>query len=287
MDPLPGHSQALLRWYAAGHRDLPWRRTRDPYAIWVSEIMLQQTQVTTVIPYYERFPGALPDRRRPGRRAPLDEVLALWQGLGYYARARSLHARRAPRLRASTTAISRATARRLRALPGIGDYTAGAILSIAFGLDEVAIDGNVVRVLCRLFDVAADPSAWRHQGALARATPKGSCRRGEAGDYQPGDDGTGRHDLPAQSSACLLCPLAPCCQARALGVQEQRPVPRVPPPGPPSRLCRRCSAARDGRLLLVTAPAQRPAGRAMGVSAGRGAAGYRTQPSALAHSIGG
>jgi len=119
-------ANALLHWYAAGHRDLPWRRTRDPYAIWVSEIMLQQTQVTTVIPYYERFLARFPNIAALAS-APLDEVLALWQGLGYYARARSLHAAARYVCEAHDGKIPRERVA-LRALPGVGDYTAGAIL---------------------------------------------------------------------------------------------------------------------------------------------------------------
>ena len=137
----------MLRWYRAQRRDLPWRRTRDPYHIWVSEIMLQQTQVITVIPYYLRFLERYPTIAALAA-SDLDELLALWQGLGYYARARNLHA--APRSSSASDIRRRLPATRgeLLALPGIGDYTAGAILSIAFGQDIAAIDGNIKRVLC-------------------------------------------------------------------------------------------------------------------------------------------
>ncbi|MGI5918028.1 MAG: A/G-specific adenine glycosylase, partial [Anaerolineae bacterium] len=133
----------LLTWYAAHRRDLPWRRTDDPYLIWVSEVMLQQTQVVTVIPYYERFTARFPTICDLAA-ADLDEVLSLWQGLGYYARAHNLHA--AARIvcaeyggRVPDDAIA------FRALPGIGEYMVAAVLSIAYGHDLAAIDGNVVR----------------------------------------------------------------------------------------------------------------------------------------------
>lgn len=142
---------ALLRWYDRVGRDLPWRRTTDPYHIWVSEVMLQQTRVTTVIPYYHRFLSRFPDPRSLAA-ADEEEVLALWSGLGYYRRARSLrsgaqavmerHGGRVPR---DPTA--------LRDLPGVGRYTAGAIASICFDLEEPILDGNVRRVLSRLFAV--------------------------------------------------------------------------------------------------------------------------------------
>ena len=238
---------ALLRWYAAGHRDLPWRRTRDPYAIWVSEIMLQQTQVTTVIPYYERFLVRFPTVAALAG-APLDEVLALWQGLGYYARARSLHAAARGVCEIYGGLIPRERAA-LRALPGVGDYTAGAILSIAFGLDEVAIDGNVVRVLCRLFDVAEDParSATR---TLLRRHAQGLLPSGQAGDYNQAMMELGATICLPKAPQCLLCPLAPYCRARELGVQEQRPLPRVRAQVP-HRTFAAAVCARERRLLLV------------------------------------
>ncbi|MGH7293472.1 MAG: A/G-specific adenine glycosylase, partial [Polyangiaceae bacterium] len=144
----------LVSWYRRVARDLPWRRTRDPYAIWVSETMLQQTRVETVLPYYRRFLAQLPDVASLAE-APEEQVLALWSGLGYYRRARMLHA--AARALASDRGGRIPDApEQLRRLPGVGAYTAGAIASIAFGRREALVDGNVARVLARLFCVEDD-----------------------------------------------------------------------------------------------------------------------------------
>src|SRR5205823_775886 len=158
--------RALRRWYRAAARDLPWRRTRDPYAIWVSEVMLQQTQVATVRPYYERWMQRFPtvtDLAAAGE----EDVLQVWAGLGYYSRARAL-------LRGAREVVARhggQVPRRtedLKALPGIGPYTAGAIASIAFGLREPVVDGNVTRVLCRIFGLRGDPNAGQLRSELWR-----------------------------------------------------------------------------------------------------------------------
>src|SRR5213082_550316 len=147
-------AQRLIRWQIRhGRHDLPWQRTRDPYRIWLSEVMLQQTQVATVIPYYERFLARFPDVKSLAA-APLDDVLALWSGLGYYARARNLH--RAAR--ACHGSLPRTSAE-LRALPGFGPYTAAAVASLAFGEDVALVDGNVRRVLARAFAVTGDAKA--------------------------------------------------------------------------------------------------------------------------------
>ena len=141
----------LLAWYKENKRDLPWRKTRDPYRIWVSEIMLQQTRVETVIPYYERFLKRFPDVTTLAR-APLDNILKEWENLGYYSRARHLH-------EAARVVVSRfggiipRTRDQLLQMPGVGAYTAGAILSIAFGTPCAAVDGNVIRVIARLFGI--------------------------------------------------------------------------------------------------------------------------------------
>ncbi|MHC5050082.1 MAG: HhH-GPD family protein, partial [Planctomycetota bacterium] len=136
----------LLAWYRRRRRDLPWRRTRDPYAIWVSEIMLQQTRVAAVVPYYERFLRRFPDVGTLAR-ARIDTVLTFWSGLGYYRRARSLHA--AAKVVRREGGLPRAAAG-WRRLPGVGPYTAAAVASIAFGEPVAAVDGNVTRVLSRL-----------------------------------------------------------------------------------------------------------------------------------------
>jgi A/G-specific adenine glycosylase len=147
--------RALLRWYDRERRDLPWRdEAPDPYAVWVSEVMLQQTRVETVIPYYRRWMSRFPDVAALAE-AELDAVLKAWEGLGYYGRARRLH-EGARALRERGGSLPR-TAEDLRSLPGVGAYTAGAIASIAFGADEPAVDANARRVLSRVHDLA-DPT---------------------------------------------------------------------------------------------------------------------------------
>ncbi|MFC1637322.1 A/G-specific adenine glycosylase, partial [Planctomycetota bacterium] len=146
MQLYPRHKEVsplLLKWFRRNARDLPWRRTKDPYAIWVSEIMLQQTQVDTVEPYYHRFLKRFPTVRQLAR-ARLDTVLKLWEGLGYYSRARNLHQAAKTVIRDHDGNVPR-TKQALLSLPGIGRYTAGAIASIAFNEDEPVVDGNVIR----------------------------------------------------------------------------------------------------------------------------------------------
>lgn len=150
---------ALFRWYGGNRRDLPWRRTRDPYAVWISEIMLQQTQVSTVIPYYERFLRRFPDVAALAG-APLDDVLKCWEGLGYYSRARHMHGA-AKEVREKYGGKFPAEYGALRALPGLGDYTAAAVASIAFGVPEPVVDGNVWRVFSRILSIADPPAAGK------------------------------------------------------------------------------------------------------------------------------
>ena len=149
----------VLDWYAAHQRDLPWRHTRDPYRIWLSETMLQQTRVETVIPYFERFLKRFPTVEALAE-ADIDEVLARWSGLGYYSRARRLHAA-AREIQDRHDGEFPQTRDEAEDLPGVGSYTAGAVLSIAYGLDEPLVDGNVRRVLARwLFGVVTTISGW-------------------------------------------------------------------------------------------------------------------------------
>ena len=153
----------LLAWYDAGRRDLPWRRSPDPYRTLVSELMLQQTVVATVVPYFERFVRRFPDLGTLAA-AREDEVLAAWSGLGYYRRARSLH-RAAQLVRERPDTSLPSTYAEPRALPGLGDYTAGAVASIAFGEAVAAVDGNVRRVVARLLDEANPSPAWLRRSA--------------------------------------------------------------------------------------------------------------------------
>jgi A/G-specific adenine glycosylase len=213
----------VLQWYAQHRRDLPWRHTRDPYRIWVAEIMLQQTRVDTVAPYYHRFLQRFPTLADLAA-ASLDQVLKAWEGLGYYARARNLH--RAARLVMNDLeGHLPETTSALQHLPGVGRYTAGAIASIAFGQDEVALDGNLRRVLCRLFGVDDDPlrsSTQRRLEHLARIVLPG----GQAGDFnQALMDLAATICLPADPH-CLLCPLHGVCQAQLEGIQNELPIRR-------------------------------------------------------------
>jgi len=197
----------LLRWYDKHRRDLPWRRTRDPYAIWIAETMLQQTQVATVTPYYERFLRELPTLHAL-HRAPLRRVLALWSGLGYY--------RRAENLKKSAREIMRKFGGHLpgnydalRSLPGIGDYTAGALMSIAFQEPYPAIDGNAHRVLDRLFD-PQDNRELRQVAALL-------VPRTGPGYFNQGLMELGATICIPKEPRCPRCPVAAHCVARATG----------------------------------------------------------------------
>ena len=212
-------SRLLLAWYARGHRELPWRNTRDPYRVWVSEIMLQQTRAQAVIPYYgrflERFPtvGAL-------AAAAEDDVLALWSGLGYYSRARNL--RRAAERIAAAGGFPREYAA-IRELPGIGDYTAAAVGSIAFDLPYAVLDGNVLRVVARVANDASDISSGRTRERFREIAQQWLDPR------QPGHFNQALMELGAtvclpRNPLCLVCPLAAGCRARQEGTAAQLPV---------------------------------------------------------------
>jgi A/G-specific adenine glycosylase len=278
--PITGIRRSLLSWYGRAARDLPWRRTRDPYRIWVSEIMLQQTQVDTVIPYYERFLLAFPTVEALAA-APLDDVLKLWENLGYYSRARHLHA-------AAGQVVGewhgRLPARRsdLLRLPGVGPYVAGAVASIAFGEPVPAIDANVRRVVARLFAVREQLS-----------TPVGERRLEELAtslvhDARPGDFNQALMDLGAvvctpRRPACDGCPLAHLCEARRQGLAETLP---LRTPRKPKRQVREVAAIirnRAGEVLVVRRPSRgllgglwRFPGGAVGPREGRSAAVART-----------
>jgi A/G-specific adenine glycosylase len=217
-------SSALLDWIATGRRDLPWRLTRAPYAVWISEIMLQQTQVASVTPYFERWMIRFPSVRALAE-APLDDVLKAWEGLGYYARARNLHAA-AREIVAQHGGEVPADRKALLHLPGIGRYTAGAILSLAFGRSEPILDGNVRRVLCRVDDIADEPKApaterwlWARAEVLVKAAPTG-----KAGDLNEALMELGALVCTPGKPDCAACPLAQWCLAHARGVETARPV---------------------------------------------------------------
>jgi A/G-specific adenine glycosylase len=211
----------LLAWWDAGHADLPWRRTHDPYAIWVSEIMLQQTQIATVIPYYERWLTRFPTVQDLAA-ASLDEVLKLWEGLGYYSRARNMHV-------AAQTIVEEwncrfpPTAAQLQTLKGIGRYTAGAIASIAYDEPVPVLDGNVIRVLSRITDLPDDVTTTatkKHMWQLAADL----VPIDRPGEYNQALMELGQTICLTQNPRCLLCPLAQFCMARQRGTQSERPV---------------------------------------------------------------
>ncbi len=215
----PAFAKLLIEWYRAGHRDLPWRRTEDPYRIWVSEIMLQQTRAQAVIPYYERFVERFPTVEALAASKE-DEVLALWSGLGYYSRARNL--RQAAIGIASSGGFPR-TYDEIRALPGVGDYTAAAIASIAFGLPHAVLDGNVLRVVARMENDAADISAARTRERF-REVAQGWLDRRHPGPFNQALMELGATVCLPRNPLCLVCPLRDACRARTEGTAAQLPV---------------------------------------------------------------
>jgi len=240
----------LLDWYRQNARRLPWRDHPDPYVIWVSEIMLQQTRVETVIPYFQNWIQRFPTVEALAT-APLQDVLNLWEGLGYYSRARNLH--QAARIVVDTYhGCLPQDAAALRSLPGIGRYTAAAIASIAFGQDEPALDGNIRRVLSRFFNL--DTPAKSTQGEkLLWELARQNLPPGQAGDYNQAIMDLGATICTPSSPDCPNCPLSPSCQAFALGLQEQRPV-TTPKPKIPHHTVAAAVIQRRGRTLIVQRP---------------------------------
>jgi A/G-specific adenine glycosylase len=194
----------LLTWYRKNARDLPWRRTRDPYAVWLSEVMLQQTQVKVVLPYYERFLARFPTVESLAE-ALLSDVMAIWSGLGYYRRAGSLH-RTAKIVVARYGGQMPDTARDLERLPGIGRYTAGAIMSIAYGKPAIALDANAKRVLSRLF--------LEREERRIEATAKGFLPRKNAGEFNQALMELGAVVCCPQRPSCASCPVIEFCRAK-------------------------------------------------------------------------
>ena len=212
-------TSAILQWYAANGRDLPWRRTRDPYAIWLSEIILQQTRIAQGQAYWERFMARFPDVESLAA-ASEDEVLRLWEGLGYYSRGRNLLA--AARQIATAGAFP-STLEGIRDLKGVGDYTAAAIGSIAFGLPAAVVDGNVYRVLSRYYGIdtpVGSTAAKKEFTALAQSLLPAD----RPGDFNQAMMDFGAIQCTPASPACLTCPLAATCVALREGRVESLPV---------------------------------------------------------------
>ena len=247
----PGFYQALLGWYRESRADLPWRKAPTPYHVWLSEVMLQQTQVETVIPYYERFLRAFPTIEALAR-ASLDDVLKQWEGLGYYSRARGLH-QAAGIIVAEYGGRLPADVESLRSLPGIGPYTAGAIASIAFGIAAPLVDGNVTRLFTRLLDLDADInlSATRKQlwSIAADWLPQD-----QPGDYNQALMEIGRQICKPRKPQCQACPLRVYCRSFAAGTVAQRPVRSRRAPIPHYDVA--AGLIRDGqdRLLIARRP---------------------------------
>jgi A/G-specific adenine glycosylase len=247
-DPLIG---PLLAWYGAHRRVLPWRDVADPYAVWISEVMLQQTQVATVTPYFLRWMVRLPDVAVLAA-AELQDVLALWRGLGYYARARNLH-RAARHIVAACGGELPRTRDGLAAIPGIGPYTAGAIASIAFGEPVPAVDGNARRVLARLLAVEGDP----RRGASARAIAAHAARLvpcGAPGAWNQALMELGARVCVPRAPRCDVCPVADPCRARQTGRQREIPA-RSPRPAPREAHVFACVLRHpDGAVLVARRP---------------------------------
>ncbi len=219
-------TRRLARWYRTARRSLPWRKTREPYPIWLSEVMLQQTTVEVVKPRWERFLRRFPTVEALAR-ADARAVLAEWSGLGYYARARNLH--RAARAVAAAGSFPR-TFDGLRALPGVGAYTAAAVASISFGVAEPVVDGNVVRVLCRLHGLRLDPKAPATL-ARVRALARPLVPARDPGTHNQAVMELGALVCTPRAPRCGACPLRALCRAAASGKPEGFPrKPRRPPP---------------------------------------------------------
>ena len=295
--------RGLAAWYARGHRDLPWRRDRDPYRILVSETMLVQTTVAAAAPYFERFLARFPTVEALAGAAEAD-VLKAWEGLGYYRRARGLHeaARAIARDHGGLVPDDPAS---LRALPGVGRYIAGAVLSFAFDQPAAIVEANTQRVLARLLawdeDIAKSISQKRLWQASERLVPEVG-----AGDFNQALMELGATTCTPRDPSCLICPIAAECRARALGLQDRLPL--KAPKAPPLEVVEACALVRrDGRLLVVQRgpvglwagfwefptvhvsgadPAGRAPGRAEGLAEGVGRlTGVQVAEAGLAHSV--
>ncbi len=248
---MPRLSTLLLGWYKASKRALPWRDHPDPYAVWVSEIMCQQTRVETVVPYFEKWMKQFPSVKALASASERD-VLAVWEGLGYYSRARNLR-------RAAKIVVEKFGGRLpsnledLRSLPGIGRYTVGAIASLAFKMDEPTLDGNIRRVFSRLFDVkgyADSPGGEKILWALAGE----NLPKGRAGDYNQALMDLGAMVCLPKNPRCSICPLKNLCKAQRNGTQEMRPTMK-PKKRIPTYVHAAAVIVERGRVLLSQRPA--------------------------------
>lgn len=248
---LTSFQDRLLGWSHEHRRGLPWRESRDPYRVWVAEIMLQQTRIAAVLPYYERFLARFPTVESVAQ-APVEDVLKLWSGLGYYSRARNLH-----RAAKETVAQHRGEFPRdvdaALALPGIGQYTAAAVLSIAYDVPLAVLDGNVARVLARLEAIGGDLRAEGRWQRL-RETAQHILARRSAGDWNQALMELGETVCTPQSPHCRECPVSRWCRARELELTEEIPAPRRKPASVRMKIAAAILRDPRGRTLLVKDP---------------------------------
>ncbi|CAM3901931.1 A/G-specific adenine glycosylase [Alkalicoccus chagannorensis] len=243
--------EELLDWYEDQKRDLPWRRERDPYRIWVSEIMLQQTKVDTVIPYFHRFMEAFPTLEALAT-AEEQEVLKQWEGLGYYSRARNLH-QAVQEVQEYYGGNVPDTEEEIKKLRGVGPYTAGAVLSIAYGVPAPAVDGNVMRVLSRIFSIYDDVSKVSTRKRFE------AIIRSIIAEEAPSDFNQGLMELGAvictpTSPGCLICPVQAQCAAKEEGAQELLPVKPKKKPPKTQHLTAGVLVDREGNVLVEKRP---------------------------------
>jgi A/G-specific adenine glycosylase len=241
----------LLAWFCAHKRDLPWRASRDPYRIWVAEVMLQQTRIAAVLPYYHRFLKQFPTVESLAR-APQDKVLQLWSGLGYYSRARNLH-RAAKEISARHDGKFPRSLEAALALPGIGRYTAAAVLSIAYDRPLAVLDSNVARVLARLGAIRGDlraPARWRQLGDLAQTLLAASA----PGDWNQALMELGETICTPQIPRCAVCPVSRLCLARARNLTREIPAPRRKRAPVKMRIAAAILRDPRGRTILVRDP---------------------------------
>lgn len=219
--PKQEFQEKLLYWFERNMRDLPWRKDKDPYKIWVSEIMLQQTRVDTVIPYFNRFIERFPTIEALAQ-APEDDVLKHWEGLGYYSRARNLQSA-VQEVREKYGGKVPSEPEEIAKLKGVGPYTAGAILSIAYGKPEPAVDGNVMRVFSRIFAIEEDIQKTRtrklFEQLIRELIPKDSTSYFNQGIME-----LGALICTPKSPQCMFCPVIDMCQGRALGIEQELPI---------------------------------------------------------------
>lgn len=244
-------SHRLLSWYKRNQRSLPWRKTKDPYRIWISEIMLQQTQVDTVIPYYHRFLKTFSTISSLAH-APMQDVLKVWENLGYYSRARNLHA-------AAKVIVEKFDGKipdnleEIKTLPGIGEYTAGAILSIAYRQVLPAVDGNVRRILCRVFAIRKPVDDAMEQKKLQNLAASLVPVK-HPGDFNQALMDLGATICKAKNPDCSRCPVAAICQARLQDSQNILPINRKIPQIPHRQAAAAVIRNSKGLLLVVQRP---------------------------------